>query len=80
MSMYSKHKMFCTICGGEYYWNCNFGFSKSRTCSKECNNEWNWIETLSILGKEYYPMPTEDKEMHKKVELNKISARLDNHC
>ena len=39
----------------EYAWTVNHGFSKSRTCGKECHDEWTWKEILSMLGKEYYP-------------------------
>jgi hypothetical protein len=55
MSLYSVQKMYCTVCGGTYAWTCNHGWPKSRACSRECHEEWAWRETLSIMGKEYYP-------------------------
>ncbi len=55
MGIYSAQKMFCTICGSEYGWTCNHGFSESRACSRECHEEWKWRETLSIMGNSYYP-------------------------
>lgn len=55
MSMYSKHEMFCTICGQKYLWNANFPFSNSRTCSWDCHREWAWRDVLSIMGKPYEP-------------------------
>lgn len=59
---YTVQKMHCTICGRQYPWTCNYGFSKSRTCSRECSEEFNWRETLSIMGKEYYSHPTESDQ------------------
>ncbi len=64
MSIYSVQKMYCTVCGGQYAWTVNHGYPKSRTCCKECNEEFNWRETLSIMGKEYYPMSSKVEKEH----------------
>jgi len=32
----------------------------NKVCSKECNNEFRWRETLSIMDKEYYPNPSKE--------------------
>src|ERR1035437_7576716 len=54
MGIYSKHKMFCTVCGKQYDWDCNYGFSKNRTCGMDCHREFEWRHILSVLGKDYY--------------------------
>ncbi len=34
----------------------------ARFCGRACYREFNWRTTLSIMGKEYYPDPTPDKD------------------
>jgi hypothetical protein len=59
---YSEQQFFCNCCGKEMLCNINqmmggkfLGF---RVCSSKCVREIRWRETLSIMGKEYYPDPT----------------------
>jgi hypothetical protein len=54
---YSIIEMHCSVCGRKYPWTVNFGYSKSRTCGRECNEEFNWREYLSTMGLEYYEKP-----------------------
>lgn len=63
--MFSLQKGFCRICGKEIEWSvgCWPPYTKKAVCGKECNKELNWRETLSIMGKEYYPDPTEVKDV-----------------
>ena len=67
MVLYSKQQFFCNCCGKEMHciWADLLGGGptmKWRTCSIKCLREIRWRETLSIMGKEYYPDPTEYKE------------------
>jgi hypothetical protein len=59
--IYSKQKIFCNCCGKEMdieFPNVMGGkFLGYRVCSTKCIQEIRWRETLSILGKEYYPNP-----------------------
>lgn len=43
-------------------WTPNTPWIKNAVCSKECNDEFHWRETLSIMGKEYYPDPKENEK------------------
>lgn len=58
MSFFSTQKMYCTICGSQYAWACNHGFTNSRTCSVDCHREFEWRETLSMMGRSYYLQPS----------------------
>lgn len=58
-------KLFCCICGKEF--ECSVGSSvhgyfKQACCTRECLDEKQWRETLSIMGKEYYPDPRTKEE------------------
>lgn len=55
--MYSKQKGYCFVCGKEIEWTVNTPYIKNAVCGKECNREFIWRETLSIMGKEYYSEP-----------------------
>jgi len=52
--MFSLQKLFCNTCGKEMLIKIADSYN-GRFCSQECCNEFKWRETLSILGKEYYP-------------------------
>ncbi len=58
---YSKQKFFCNICGKEML-VCFSAPYAARFCGRACYKEFNWRTTLSIMGKEYYPDPTPDKD------------------
>jgi hypothetical protein len=49
--MYSKQKGYCRICGEAMMWTPNTPYIKNAVCSKKCHREFNWRETLSIMGK-----------------------------
>lgn len=58
--IFSPQKWFCNCCGTEMFTApCNAliaGHGRSyRVCSVECSREMQWRDTLSIMGKEYYP-------------------------
>lgn len=66
MSFYSKQDVFCPICGK---------LNKSEICrgrfflfcDVKCWREFEWRETLSTLGKEYYPEPQENAQRHQSL-------------
>lgn len=64
--MMSKQKFFCNCCGKEMFVTCTqvmgSKFLGWRVCSSACVREIRWRETLSIMGKEYYPDPEPYKE------------------
>lgn len=66
MSLFSKQQFFCNCCGKELL--CEAGavmgskFLGWRVCSPKCVREIRWRETLSIMGKEYYPDPEPYKD------------------
>ena len=67
MSRFSKQQYFCNICGKEMFVNCCEMLGGGRTvnwrvCSIKCIREAQWRETLSIMGKEYYPDPRQYDE------------------
>jgi hypothetical protein len=62
MSFFGTTQLFCTVCGCRYQWSPNHGFSKSRACCRECHEEFQRRETLAIMGKAYYPRPSEAEE------------------
>lgn len=33
----------------------------SKTCSHECSDEFQWRETLSVMGEKYYPRKKDEK-------------------
>lgn len=53
MSLFSKQKTFCNVCGK--YLFTDFQNYDGRVCNKKCSEELNYLKTLSILGKEYTP-------------------------
>lgn len=59
MTLYSEQDLICCICGVKYKATVNrtwHGFDQA-TCGSKCFYEKQWRETLSIMGKEYYPDP-----------------------
>lgn len=59
--LYSKQKWFCNNCGAEQNAPMVVGSpgcigGKWKTCSNTCLREVMWKETLSIMGREYYPL------------------------
>ena len=60
--LFRKQPGFCSVCGkeGEYeYASTAHGGSVAKVCSQACNEEANWRYTLYVMGKEYYPRPTD---------------------
>ena len=54
--LFSKQVVYCNACGKEMFIAISgSGTFGGRFCSTECNNEFKWKETLSTMGKEYYP-------------------------
>ncbi len=54
MSLFSKQKVFCMACGKEH--ETTFFVYGGEVCSDKCSKEIQWRKTLSILGKEYFPL------------------------
>lgn len=61
MSVFSKQKVYCRACGVEMFADLA-GPCNSITCSSDCRDELQWRETLSMMGKEYYPRPGKEPE------------------
>jgi hypothetical protein len=62
-SMYSKQVIYCNACGKRMVTEIPKVFGREfKCCSSECIQEMQWRETLSIMGKEYYP-----KKEHKEL-------------
>lgn len=62
MALFGNMPWFCNCCGKEMSTSCHGAMGRSwRVCSLECVREMGWRETLSILGKEYYPKPPESE-------------------
>lgn len=54
VSLYSKQKLFCNICGTEIFENLiNMIGRECKVCSAECLEEYQWRYALSLMGKEY---------------------------
>ena len=54
MSLYSKQKIFCNICGKELLIEYpNVIGRNCKVCSMDCLHEFKWRETLSIMNHEY---------------------------
>lgn len=64
MSLYSKQKIFCNSCGKEMFEELPRVYGNHfKVCDRKCAREMDWRETLSILGKEYYPDPKPYEEI-----------------
>jgi hypothetical protein len=62
MNLYSKQEWFCNNCGRKMFSApCNAIGRRYIVCSTDCHNEMQWKDTLSIMGKDYYPQGV-DKE------------------
>lgn len=46
----------CQICGISFVPNRCFSFG-GRVCDRDCQQEYEWVKTLMIMGKKYYPDP-----------------------
>ena len=54
MPLFSKQIFYCRACGKEMLVSVQAPY-KYQVCDEVCWEEFDWRETLSILGKEYYP-------------------------
>jgi hypothetical protein len=54
----SKQKVFCPACGAEHESTLAMNHTYSLCCGQRCFDEFSWRYTLSVLGKAYYPKPT----------------------
>lgn len=54
MSLFSKQIFYCRACGAEMLISVQAPY-RYQVCNDQCWKEFEWRETLSILGKEYYP-------------------------
>ena len=62
MSLFSPMTWFCCCCGQrQESAPANTPYAQRRVCSKECNDELRWRETLSMLGKGYRPQDAEEQ-------------------
>lgn len=57
--MFSRNDVRCCICQEGMDYQQRYG-RESCCCSQACWNEFEWRQTLSILGKEYYPDPKKE--------------------
>lgn len=63
MPLWGKMVLFCCICGRRYecsVGNTSKGYVKQACCSHPCLAEKDWRETLSTMGKDYYPDPRKE--------------------
>lgn len=58
--LYSKQKFFCMACGVELQIEIGKLYG-GKTCGRACFREFQWRETLSIMGKEYKPDPDPER-------------------
>lgn len=61
--LFSNQKWFCNVCGVEQ--NSPIDANKwlgAMCCGPACSREFGWRQTLSNLGKDYYPDPEPYKE------------------
>ncbi|HVI41287.1 MAG TPA: hypothetical protein VM577_11560 [Anaerovoracaceae bacterium] len=66
--MSSSQPAYCIACGKSH--KTNFTLFHGYVCSWRCWDELNWRETLSNLGKEYYPIPEEAQVNKAKYEYS----------
>lgn len=57
--MFSSQLIYCLICGKQH--RTDFGLFQGRVCSWKCWDELKWVESLSVMGLEYRPIPEEAK-------------------
>lgn len=56
MPLFSKQIWYCNACGRQQTEAPSKAVGRtSKCCSIECHREMEWRETLSVLGKDYYP-------------------------
>lgn len=55
MSLFSKQVVYCRNCGTRF--KTNFNKYQGEVCSYECKDHLAWKKTLSVMGKEYQPIP-----------------------
>ncbi len=48
----SEPRLFCQICGNPFRPNRCFSFD-GKVCSRDCNEEYQWVKTLMIIGSKY---------------------------
>lgn len=59
---YSEQQIFCNACGKEEH-RVLPGIGRTyKVCSMRCLQEMQWRDTLSLMGKEYYPDPRQFDE------------------
>jgi hypothetical protein len=56
MAHFSYMKVLCPICGSEMDGMQPYG-RQAHCCGRECYQEWEWRQTLAIMGKPYEPDP-----------------------
>lgn len=59
--MWSHQTFYCRACGLKMFTTIGADYS-AQVCSKECWSEFKWRETLSIMGKQYYPRKVENND------------------
>lgn len=62
---YSKQHVYCRACGRRLFIRLA-GPGYSETCGPQCQQDLDWRETLSIMGKDYYPQALPDPELDRK--------------
>ncbi len=57
---YSKQKWFCSNCGEEQHSPTEKAYGQDwKCCNAECFRKMKWKEVLSMMGQDYYDMPSE---------------------
>lgn len=73
MSFYSKQSWFCNCCGEEQFSELPLIIgAKEKVCSMNCLKEFQWRETLSIMGKDYYKQEKQ-QSLPKEEPKNKVN-------
>jgi hypothetical protein len=62
MSLFSPMHLYCNNCGKAFVTRAG-GEWHTRVCSRSCHRDLKWRETLSILGKDFYPRKLEEDEV-----------------
>ena len=61
---WTPQKWYCNNCGKEMFSSPAHGHGREfRTCSRDCYEEIQWKQILSMMGKEYYKKPLEKTDV-----------------
>ncbi|OGM09292.1 hypothetical protein A2Z67_05115 [Candidatus Woesebacteria bacterium RBG_13_36_22] len=61
--MWSKQELYCNVCGHKMLVEIPNQMGRNcKVCSSKCLDEFQWRETLSIMGKPYHPRGLQAEE------------------